>query len=89
MPGDPCTRVTSEAGSRSRVEIAARIEPCSRSRRVSARVSIPSMPGTPLAASEAGSVVSARQDEARRDASRTANPATCTLDDSGSSPFMP
>ncbi len=89
MPGVSWTRATSETGSRSTVEIAARIEPCSRRRRVSARVSIPSMPGTPCSASDAWRVVSERHDEARRDASRTANPATWTLADSGSSPFSP
>ena len=89
MPGDACTRPTSDPASRSTVEMAARMAPCSRSRRVSRRVSMPSMPGTPAAASEACKVVSDLHEDARRAASRTTKPATCTPVDSGSVAFMP
>ena len=71
------------------MDTAARIAPWSRRRRVSRRVSIPSMPSTPEAARASRSVASDRHDEARRAASRTAKPATCTPDDSGSSAFIP
>ena len=52
MPGVVGTRATSDSASRSTVEIAARIDPRSRSRRVRRRVSMPSMPATPDAASD-------------------------------------
>ena len=80
MPGCARTRSTSDAG----VEIHGADRgphgaPRPRMRRVSRRVSIPSIPTTPAAprARPRASPV-ARHDEARRLASRTANPATCT-----------
>ena len=89
MPGAARTRSASEAGSRSTVDRPARIAPRSRSARVSRRVSMPSMPTTPAAASEAVRVSSARHDDARREASRTAKPATWIAPDSGSSRVHP
>ena len=69
--------------------MAARIAPASRSRRVSRRVSMPSIPMTPAATRASCRVESARHDDARRAVSRTANPATCTPADSGSAVFIP
>ncbi len=71
------------------MDTAARIAPRSRRRLVSLRVSMPSIATIPPAASSASSVRSERQLLARREASRTAKPATCTRADSGSAWFMP
>ena len=76
IPGVSRTRATSDAGSRSRVETPARIAPTSRIRRVSLRVSMPSIATTPAAASDSPSVASACRLEERRDASVTANAET-------------
>ena len=89
IPGVSRTRATSEPGSRSTVETAARIAPCSRTIKVSARVSRPSIPTIPDDASRSCRVPSARQLLARREASRTTNPDTCTPHDSSSSGAMP
>ncbi len=89
MVGDACTRSTSDAASTSVVEIAARIAPCSRSRNVRRRVSIPSIPTTFAARSSSARLPSARQLDVLRDASRTTNPDTCTRADSASSRFTP
>ncbi len=83
------TRSRSDAGSGSSVDSPHRIAPRSRSRSVSRRVSIPSSPTTPSRASSSASVPAARQLDARREASRTTNPATWTRPDSGSSGFVP
>ena len=53
------------------------------------RVSTPSMPSRPAEASSSARVRSARQLEARREASRTTNAATWILADSASSSFVP
>ena len=56
---------------------------------MSRRVSMPSIPVTAALDSASANVDSDRHDEARRDASRTANPATWIDTDSGSSWFIP
>ena len=89
MPGDRRTRSPSDAGSRSSVEIAHRMAPALRMRRVSRRVSMPSIPTTPAAPSSSCRDRSLRHDDGRRDASRTTNPATWIPRDSGSSEFTP
>ena len=69
--------------------IAARITPRSRSRRVSARVPVIAMPGTPWAASSAPRLRWARQLEVIRDGSRTTYPLTQIRRDSGSASLTP
>ena len=89
IPADERTRSTSDTASRSSDEIAARIEPRSRIRRVSLRVSIPSIPGTAASSSASGNEPLARQELARRATSRATNPATWMRPLSASSAFMP
>ena len=71
------------------MDTAAPMAPADRIRRVRALVSMPSIPTTPASARCSPSDPCARQDEARRLASRTANPATCTRQDSTSDPLTP
>ena len=80
-------RATRHRGRRSRSRRASRRAPGAAGSAVACRC--PRSRRRPRRRAASGSDAVARQLDARRDASRTANPATCTRADSASSPFIP
>ena len=81
--------MTSSAGSVMEVETMPRMAPCIRRWRVRARVSMPSMPGTPCCCRKSGREHTERQLEGVLQHSLTMRAAAWTLPDSMSSALIP
>ena len=84
MSREARARFTRSSTSETAFEITPRLAPWVRMWRVSARVSIPQMPGIPCRVSQASSEPSERQLESTDAISRTTKPLTCALLDSWS-----
>ena len=89
MPGRALALAVRLSGSRSRVEIMQRMEPALRSWMVRARVSRPSMPGTPCSFMKSGRLMNERQLEGSLQHSLTSRAFMWIFPDSMSSRVMP